>query len=79
VLDASGCTLGDVLDVTTFHTAPEAHLETVMAVLQRRIGEPPYPNWTALRVNWLAGLDFEIKDIARVGAGGGKTDGPADL
>ena len=28
----------------------------------------PYPTWTALGVNWLAGFDFEIKVIARIGA-----------
>ena len=26
----------------------------------------PYPAWTALGVNWLAGFDFEIKVIARI-------------
>ena len=26
----------------------------------------PYPNWTAIGVNWLAGFDFEIKVIARI-------------
>ncbi|MDA4795089.1 RidA family protein, partial [Enterobacter hormaechei] len=28
--------------------------------------QPPYPNWTAIGVNWLAGFDFEIKVIARI-------------
>ncbi|EGE9120587.1 hypothetical protein IBK89_000503 [Salmonella enterica] len=27
---------------------------------------PPYPNWTAVGVTWLAGFDFEIKVIARI-------------
>jgi enamine deaminase RidA (YjgF/YER057c/UK114 family) len=66
VLKAPGCTLHDVVDVTTFHTRPEAQLETVMAVRQEGIGDPPYPNWTAVGVTWLAGFDFEIKVIARV-------------
>ncbi|WP_241557895.1 hypothetical protein [Falsirhodobacter deserti] len=26
----------------------------------------PYPNWTAVGVNWLAGFDFEIKVVARI-------------
>jgi len=30
------------------------------------MGEKPYPNWTAVGVNWLAGFDFEIKVIARI-------------
>jgi enamine deaminase RidA (YjgF/YER057c/UK114 family) len=68
VLEAAGCTLDDVVDVTTFHTNPEAQLESVMAVRQEVIGDPPYPNWTAVGVNWLAGFDFEIKVIARIPA-----------
>jgi hypothetical protein len=32
----------------------------------REGSEPPYPNRTALGVNWLAGFDFEIKVIARI-------------
>ncbi len=30
------------------------------------LGGPPYSNWTAIGVNWLAGFDFEIKVIARL-------------
>lgn len=66
VLEAAGCTFDDVVDVTSFHTSPEAQFETVMAVRQEVIGDPPYPNWTAVGVTWLAGFDFEIKVIARV-------------
>ncbi|MES5098514.1 RidA family protein [Agrobacterium sp. BA1120] len=66
VLAAAGCTLDDIVDVTTFHTDPEAQLETVMDVRKTFIGEPPYPNWTAVGVTWLAGFDFEIKVIARI-------------
>ncbi|QQP90673.1 RidA family protein [Skermanella sp. TT6] len=68
VLKAAGCTFRDVVDVTTFHTDPQAQIETVMAVRQEVIGDPPYPNWTAVGVNWLAGFDFEIKVIARLPA-----------
>ncbi|MBW8726582.1 MAG: RidA family protein [Inquilinus limosus] len=66
VLAAAGCTLDDVVDVTTFHTDPEAQFETVMKVRSAEIGEPPFPNWTAVGVTWLAGFDFEIKAIARI-------------
>lgn len=66
VLKAAGCTFDDVVDVTTFHTDPAAQFETVMAIRERVIGDPPYPNWTAVGVNWLAGFDFEIKAIARL-------------
>ena len=66
VLAAAGCTFDDVVDVTTFHTDPQAQIDTVLRVRAEQIGEPPYPNWTAIGVNWLAGFDFEIKVIARI-------------
>ena len=65
-LAAGGCTFDDIVDVTTFHTDPENQFETVMAAKNRNFTEPPYPNWTAIGVNWLAGFDFEIKVIARI-------------
>ena len=66
VLSAAGCGLEDVVDVTTFHTDPVNQFATVTEVRERVIGKPPYPNWTAVGVNWLAGFDFEIKVIARI-------------
>lgn len=66
VLEAAGCAFDDVVDVTTFHTDPAAQFEAVMAARSEAIGGPPYPNWTAVGVNWLAGFDFEIKAIARI-------------
>jgi enamine deaminase RidA (YjgF/YER057c/UK114 family) len=68
VLAAAGCSFDDVVDVTTFHTDPEAQFETIMRIRDEEIGDPPYPNWTAVGVNWLAGFDFEIKVIARIPA-----------
>ncbi|MGN8023831.1 RidA family protein [Phyllobacterium sp. 22229] len=65
-LDAAGCTFDDLVDVTTFHTDPENQFATIMAVRHRFFTKPPYPNWTAVGVNWLAGFDFEIKVIARI-------------
>ncbi|RYG40467.1 MAG: RidA family protein [Chitinophagaceae bacterium] len=65
-LVAAGCTFNDIVDVTTFHTDPEHQFETIMKVKQKIFGVPPYPNWTAVGVNWLAGFDFEIKVIARI-------------
>ena len=65
-LRAAGCGFDDIVDVTTFHTAPEQQFETFMAVKNRIFDRAPYPNWTALGVNWLAGFDFEIKVIARI-------------
>lgn len=66
VLRAAGAGLDDIVDVTTFHTDPQVQFETVNAVRARIFPEQPYPNWTAVGVNWLAGFDFEIKVIARL-------------
>ena len=66
VLEAAGCTLDDVVDVTTFHTDPDAQFEMVKAVRDRVIGEPPYPTWTAVGAKLLYGFDFEIKAVARI-------------
>ncbi|HUH56509.1 MAG TPA: RidA family protein [Rhodanobacter sp.] len=66
VLDAAGCGFDDVVDVTTFHTDPANQFDAVSAVRLGAFGEPPYPNWTAVGVSWLAGFDFEIKVIARI-------------
>lgn len=65
-LEAAGCGLDDIVDITTFHTDPENQFENVMKVRDRNFSTPPYPNWTAVGVNWLAGFDFEIKVIARI-------------
>ncbi|MBP0581830.1 RidA family protein [Labrys sp. LIt4] len=65
-LKAAGCGFDDIVDVTSFHTDPENQFETIMAVKNRIFDRPPYPNWTAIGVNWLAGFDFEIKVIARI-------------
>ncbi len=66
ILTAAGCTLDDIIDVTTFHTDPEQQFDTIMTVKREIFPQPPYPNWTAVGVNWLAGFDFEIKVIARI-------------
>jgi enamine deaminase RidA (YjgF/YER057c/UK114 family) len=68
VLAAAGATLDDIVDVTSFHTDPEKQFELFMAVKNRYFNTKPYPNWTAIGVNWLAGFDFEIKVTARVPA-----------
>ncbi|CAN7203875.1 RidA family protein [Bosea sp. LjRoot90] len=68
VLAAAGASFDDVIDVTSFHTDPQAQFDTVLAVRAEEIGDPPYPNWTAVGVTWLAGFDFEIKVIARIPA-----------
>ncbi|MDO8838448.1 MAG: RidA family protein [Parvibaculum sp.] len=67
-LKAAGCGFDDIIDVTSFHTDPENQFATLMAVKQEIFSAPPYPAWTAVGVNWLAGFDFEIKVIARIPA-----------
>ena len=66
VLGAAGAGFDGILDVTTFHTDPESQFETIMKVKNRHFPAKPYPAWTAIGVNWLAGFDFEIKVIARI-------------
>lgn len=65
-LKAGGCGFDDIVDVTTFNTDPEKQFSTVMAVKTETFPEAPYPNWTAIGVNWLGGYKFEIKVIARI-------------
>ncbi|WP_298271312.1 RidA family protein [uncultured Bradyrhizobium sp.] len=65
-LHAADCSFDDIVDLTTFHTDPENQFKTVAAVKNEMFATPPFPNWTAVGVNWLAGFDFEIKVIARM-------------
>ena len=67
-LKAAGCGFDDIIDVTTFHTDPVSQFDTIKAVRHRNFVNAPFPNWTAIGVNWLSGFDFEIKVIARVPA-----------
>ncbi|ABC22511.1 RidA family protein [Rhodospirillum rubrum] len=71
-LAAGGCTFDDLVDVTTFHTNPEQQIAAVMTVKNEVFPKPPYPNWTAVGVTWLAGFDFEIKVIARIPVANGR-------
>lgn len=65
-LKAAGATFDDIVDITSFHTDPENQFEAVLQIKDRIFSAPPFPNWTAIGVNWLAGFDFEIKVIARL-------------
>ena len=66
MLQAAGCGFDDVVDLTTFHTDPANQMKTVAAIRAEAFSGPPWPNWTAVGVTWLAGFDFEIKVIARI-------------
>lgn len=65
-LQAAGCTLDDIVDVTSFHTDPDKQFDTVLKIKDEMFPQAPYPTWTALGVTWLAGFDFEIKVVARL-------------
>jgi enamine deaminase RidA (YjgF/YER057c/UK114 family) len=65
-LAAGGCTFDDIVDVTSFHTDPEKQWGVYRTVKREKFPKAPYPNWTAIGVNWLAGFDFEIKVTARI-------------
>ena len=65
-LKAAGATFDDIVDITSFHTDPENQFEAVLQVKDRIFSAPPFTNWTAIGVSWLAGFDFEIKVIARI-------------
>lgn len=68
VLAAAGCSFDDVVEVTSFHTDPEAQMPTVMKEKARAFPKAPYPAWTAVGVTWLAGYSLEIKVVARAPA-----------
>ncbi|SFI87847.1 Enamine deaminase RidA, house cleaning of reactive enamine intermediates, YjgF/YER057c/UK114 family [Bosea sp. OK403] len=65
-LAAGGCTFDDIVDLTTFHTDPEKQFGVYRTVKREKFPKAPYPNATAVGVNWLAGFDFEIKVTARI-------------
>ncbi len=66
VLQAAGCTFGDVVDVTMFVVNPEANFETIWSIVPEFWGEAPYPTLTGIGVTWLYGFQFEIKVIAKL-------------
>lgn len=68
VLEAAGCGLADIVDMTSYHTDPEQQFERFMAVKDAFFPNAPYPNWTAVGVTWLAGFDVELKVVARIPA-----------
>lgn len=74
VLAAAGANFDDVIDVTSFHTDPQAQFEKMLAIRAEEIGDPPYPTWTAVGVTWLAGFDFELKVIARLPAAAAESE-----
>ncbi len=66
VLEAAGCTFDDVIDLTMFLIDPEASMGLMIEAMRNAFPREPFPNVTAVGVNWLAGFQFEVKIIARV-------------
>ncbi len=53
VLESAGCTMADIVEMTTFHTDMPDSLGTFMKVKDRSV-EAPYPAWTAIGCTALA-------------------------
>ncbi len=66
VLEAAGCMFEEVVDVTMFLVDPGASMGLMIEAMRKAFPREPFPNVTAVGVNWLAGFQFEIKVIARV-------------
>ena len=67
VLTAAGASLGDIVDLTTFHVGLQANMRAFTKVKDRYVSAP-YPAWTAIGISELAfpGGLVEIKAVARL-------------
>lgn len=72
VLEAGGAALGDVVELTTFHTDLRGEVAEFMAVKDAYF-PGNYPAWTAVGVTQLAvdGLRVEVRAVAVVGSSKG--------
>jgi enamine deaminase RidA (YjgF/YER057c/UK114 family) len=66
ILERAGAGLGDIVDVTSFHTDIKGEIQAMSAVQKRLLGSPP-PAWTAVQVVRLLPDNgvAEIKIVAR--------------
>ena len=67
ILQKSGASWDDVVDITTFHTDLGTQMPSIVAVKNKYI-KPPFPAWTAIQVTRLIpdnGIT-EIKIVAKV-------------
>ena len=69
VLEEAGGTFDNVIDLTMFLIDPEASMGMMLEAKRNAFPREPFPNVTAVGVNWLAGFQFEVKVIARVPRG----------
>lgn len=66
VLEEAGGTFDNVIDLTMYLIDPEASMGMMLEAMRNAFPREPFPNVTAVGVNWLAGFQFEVKVIARV-------------
>jgi enamine deaminase RidA (YjgF/YER057c/UK114 family) len=77
LLAAAGATFDDVVEITTFHTAPtHDEFERAFATVSKvhaTVFHPPYPAWTAIGNAALLNKDaiLEMRVVALVGSGRG--------
>ncbi len=71
VLEAAGATLGDVVELMTFHTDLRGEMQA-FAMVKDVYFRDHYPSWTAVGVTQLAlpELCVEIRAVAVIGCGG---------
>ena len=69
VLDEAGASLGDVVELTTYHVSM-TDLDAFSTVKAQYV-KAPFPAWTAVEVSGLAepGLLVEVQAVAVVGSG----------
>lgn len=69
VLDEAGAALGDVVELTTFHTDLRGEMRAFAAV-KDEFFPSAYPSWTAVGVTQLAAPEFvvEIRAVAVAGS-----------
>jgi enamine deaminase RidA (YjgF/YER057c/UK114 family) len=67
VLGAAGASIGDIVDLTTFHVGLQTNMRAFTKVKDQYVSEP-YPAWTAIGISELAfpGGLVEIKAVARL-------------
>jgi len=67
VLSTAGASMGDVVDITTFHVELQKSIRVFSRVKDRYVSAP-YPAWTAIGISELAfpGGLVEIKAVARL-------------
>ena len=69
ILTEAGCTIGDVVDMTSYHLNLAETFAVFSAVKDARMAEP-HPAWTAIGVHslLLPGAVVEVKAVARIAA-----------